>query len=153
MLNRIIFIIVGAFILMDVFGNARNSEATLVTNAQLDRLITDKAREYGFNPSLIHALVEVESGKKADIISNKGAIGLMQVVPRWHLKSCGLKSAKELMTPFKNLDCGLGYLRSNVDKYGLFNGLKAYNGGARCLKRNCGKENLEYPHKILNKLA
>jgi soluble lytic murein transglycosylase-like protein len=153
MLNKIILTFIGLLFLFDAFGATPTSDASIPRGGNIDKLITDKAREYGFAPSLIHALVEVESTKKTDAVSHMGAMGLMQVMPKYHLRSCGLKAASELFTPFKNLDCGLSILRNNVDKFGLFNGLKAYNGGAGCLKKNCGKENLEYPHKILNKLA
>ena len=153
MLNKIILIVVICFCLFDLLSAAEVSQASVNKVSNLDRLIDSKAKEFGFEPALIHALIEVESNKKVDARSHMGALGLMQVMPKYHLKSCGLKQAKELFTPSKNINCALSILRENVDKHGLFNGLKAYNGGSGCLKRNCAKENLEYPHKILNKLA
>ena len=40
--------------------------------------------KYGICPELIQAIVEKESNYNENAVSSHGAIGLMQVIPRWN---------------------------------------------------------------------
>ena len=46
------------------------------------RLVREYAAHYGVPPELIAALIDVESGWNSRAISNKGAMGLMQLMPK-----------------------------------------------------------------------
>lgn len=56
------------------------------------------SKEYELDMSLIAAVAKVESGFQKHAISDAGALGLMQIIPLWHLNK--LKMArKELNSP------------------------------------------------------
>lgn len=152
-MNKFIFLLLASFFLWDYASDPTKSEASYIKTITHEQLIKAKAEEYNFEPALINALIHVESGHNARAISQANARGLMQIVPKWHMERCYIKDERELFIAHINLDCGLSYLRELVDKHTLVNALKVYNGGNRCATRNCGKENREYPNKILKKLT
>lgn len=90
------------------------------------------------NPSLIGAMVFVESGFNPKAISHKGALGLMQIMPgtgEWVAKELGISNyaSEDLLEPEKNLRVGAWYL-DYLKR--LYNGndylaLASYNAGQR----------------------
>lgn len=99
-------------------------------------LITQYAAEYGLDPLLVAAVVQVESKYRPDAVSAKGAIGLMQIMPEtgeWiagQLKLDGF-TPSDLSDPATNIRLGTWYL---ADLNREFDGdpavvLAAYNGG------------------------
>lgn len=77
-------------------------------------------------PSLVKAVIQVESAGKPKAVSGKGAAGLMQLMPA---------TAKELgvadrFDPEQNIEGGSRYLQQMLDKYGKTDiALAAYNWG------------------------
>lgn len=77
-------------------------------------------------PSLVKAVIQVESAGKPEAVSSKGAAGLMQLMPA---------TAKELgvadrFDPEQNVEGGSRYLQQMLDKYGKTDiALAAYNWG------------------------
>ena len=77
-------------------------------------------------PSLVKAVIQVESAGKPKAVSSKGAAGLMQLMPA---------TAKELgiadrFDPEQNIEGGSRYLQQMLDKYGKTDiALAAYNWG------------------------
>ena len=113
-------------------------EVALVTNiitpplksaskVQYKQIIAEVSRIYGLENALLHAVVFMESGYRSNAVSRKGAVGLMQLMP---------KTAKRygVADPFdsvQNLHGGAKYLR---DLLKTFNNdislvLAAYNAG------------------------
>jgi soluble lytic murein transglycosylase-like protein len=95
--------------------------------AQYRHLIEQTAREYNLDPALLHAIITVESGYSPGIVSPKGAVGLMQVLPATG-ERFGITT---LDNPKANLRAGSRYLKFLL---GLFNQdlplvLAAYNAG------------------------
>ncbi len=88
---------------------------------------------------LICATITHESGRTWDpgVISNAGAMGLMQIMPntgKWLAKYERLTftSAEEvLFNPIYNIRMGSRYLSSLIEIYDLEGGLAAYNGGEK----------------------
>lgn len=80
-------------------------------------------------PSLIKAVIQVESGNKPDAVSKVGAIGLMQLMPAT-AKDLGL-SEDEIADPEKNVEAGARYLQRLVNRYNgdIELALAAYNWG------------------------
>ncbi len=87
------------------------------------------------DPYLVASLIRQESEFNPNALSNKNAVGLMQLLPK-----TGKKVAKEvklrhfsptqLFTPEVNLQLGTRYFRGLVDKFGAFEyALAAYNAG------------------------
>ena len=81
------------------------------------------------------SLIRQESEFNPNAVSNKNALGLMQLLPRVGkgvAKQVKLKhfSAPQLFTPAVNLQLGTRYFRSMVDQFGGFEyALAAYNAG------------------------
>src|SRR5207302_775323 len=54
----------------------------VVATAKAPReLVEAAARKNGLPPNFVHSVVSAESGYKADAVSPKGAVGLMQLMP------------------------------------------------------------------------
>jgi soluble lytic murein transglycosylase len=89
----------------------------------------------GLDPYLVASLVRQESEFNPGAVSNKNAMGLMQLLPRVGkgvAKQVKLKhfSPPQLFTPAINLQLGTRYFRSMVDQFGGFEyALAAYNAG------------------------
>src|SRR6266567_4668078 len=87
------------------------------------------------DPYMVASLIRQESEFNPNAVSNKNALGLMQLLPRVGkgvAKQEKLKhfSAQLLFTPAINLQLGTRYFRSMVDQFGGFEyALAAYNAG------------------------
>ena len=72
---------------------------------------------------MVAALVFVESSCRANAVSKKGAVGLVQVNPRvWRY------SLQALQDPYTNLQVGTRILAGYIRAHGLREGLHRYNG-------------------------
>ena len=67
------------------------------------------------DPYYIFAVIEVESSFKSNAVSEKGAIGLMQVLPAWGEKF-GFGADRLFDSKF-NISVGTRILRMNIDKH------------------------------------
>ncbi len=113
-------------------------------------LIDGQARAVDLDPVLVRALVQVESGYNPEALSNKGAMGLMQLMP---------ETARDLAvaSPFEpaaNVRGGTAYLRSLLDRFGRVElALAAYNAGPAAVAQYGGippyPETVEYVRRIL----
>lgn len=97
-------------------------------------LIRRAAERYGLATTLLHALIEVESGYRADAESPRGAKGLMQLMPNM-LAHYGVRDPFD---PVANIDAGAKYLRRLLDEFGVRSGLAAYNAGEGAVRRHGG---------------
>lgn len=77
-------------------------------------------------PSLVKAVIQVESAGKPEAVSSKGAGGLMQLMPAT-AKQLGIA---DRFDPEQNVEGGSRYLQQMLDKYGKTDiALAAYNWG------------------------
>jgi len=87
------------------------------------------------DPYMVASLIRQESEFNPNAVSNKNALGLMQLLPKVGkgvAKQQKLKhfSAPQLFTPAVNLQLGTKYFRAMVDEFGGFEyALAAYNAG------------------------
>lgn len=98
--------------------------------------IAAAARSHGIEPALLHAVISAESAYRAQAVSNKGALGLMQVMPAT-ARRYGL-GEQDLRQPATNIATGTRYL---ADLLRLFSGdmrlaLAAYNAGEHAVMRH-----------------
>ncbi|MBV8666292.1 MAG: lytic transglycosylase domain-containing protein [Burkholderiaceae bacterium] len=110
--------------------------------AALDPLVQRAASTHGIRAALLKAVIEVESGFDEHAFSNKGAIGLMQVMPA----TAARYGQFDLYSAEQNVDVGARYLR---DLLAMFNGdvrlaVAAYNAGENAVIRS-GRRIPAYP--------
>ena len=92
-----------------------------------DDLIVEHSRLNNVRPSLVRAVVQVESGFNPRAYSPKGAMGLMQLMPAT-AREFGVKNP---FNPEENVRGGVAYLKQLLDRYDNNEelALAAYNAG------------------------
>ncbi|MDD5331137.1 MAG: lytic transglycosylase domain-containing protein [Sulfuricella sp.] len=106
----------------------------IADKAKYNQLVEKIARLYGLESALLHAVISVESHYIPTAVSNRGAVGLMQLMPGT-AKRYGVANAFD---PVQNVHGGAKYLR---DLLVMFNSdlslaLAAYNAGEFSVIRN-----------------
>ena len=102
---------------------------------KLAKVIVDECGENDLDPFLILAMIQTESNFIPKAVSSKGAIGLMQVMPRtgeFVAKHTGISfnGIRSLYDPFVNVKLGIQYLSILEDQFdSLEYALAAYNYG------------------------
>jgi soluble lytic murein transglycosylase-like protein len=118
--------------------------------ANIDQLVDQTASRFQVDPELIRAIVRVESGYDPKAVSNKGAMGLMQLIPAT-AQRFGVANPFD---PKQNLEGGVNYLKYLLDLFGgdLSLSLAAYNAGEHTVQRSGGipaiPETQNYVRKI-----
>ena len=92
-----------------------------------DQLIRDNALLHGVRTDLVRAVVQVESGFNPIARSPKGALGLMQLMPKT-MEEFGVRNA---FNPAENIRGGVAYLKQLLLRYSNNEvlALAAYNAG------------------------
>ncbi|MBX5480924.1 MAG: lytic transglycosylase domain-containing protein [Myxococcaceae bacterium] len=146
------------FALIDEVLQKRAPNLGLTLRRQLGVAIADEARQAGYDPLLILAIIDVESDFLEDAVSNKGARGLMQIKPStlyFLAQREGLKLSREEVAsdPALCVRLGIRYLRWLNDRFkDLDLTLMAYNAGPARIRQAMRDRNLEpfrrYPHLV-----
>lgn len=95
------------------------------------------AATYGVDPRLARALAWMESGFQPDVVSNVGAVGVMQLLPEtWDWVDTNLIGASTARTYEGNIQAGVRYLRWQLDHFGGDTrlALAGYYQGARAVR-------------------
>ena len=118
-----------------------------------DSIISRASAAHGVDARLVHAVIKVESAYQERARSAKGAMGLMQLMPA----TARLYAVADPYDPVTNIDAGVKYLRSLLDRFPLKLALAAYNAGAGAVERFRGvppyPETGDYVRRILEQLA
>ena len=103
-----------------------------IPSAYVD-IINTACNRHGIDPSLVHAIVKVESDFNPYALSRKGAMGLMQLMPQTAVEM----KVGNSFNPHDNIDGGVRYLRYLMDRYegNLPLALAAYNSGETAVKK------------------
>lgn len=120
-------------------------------------LIAAAARRSGLPVEFVKSVVAAESAFRADAVSPKGAIGLMQLMP-----STAREYGADPSDPRQNVEAGTQYLRDLLVKYQnddhqVLRALAAYNAGPGAVDHYHGvppyRETIDYITRVLRKYA
>jgi soluble lytic murein transglycosylase len=113
------------------FGNDRGFQPRAYAE-----LVESAAAKYGLDPNLLFAVMRVESVFDRRIISNAGAVGLMQIMPHTGQRIAyrlGINDfdPAQLLDPQRNLEFSAWYLASLLQRFDgrLPLAIASYNGG------------------------
>ena len=113
-------------------------------------IVRAAAERHRVGAEILHALIEVESGYRADAVSRRGAMGLMQLMP----VTVERYNVADPFDPAANIDAGARYLRYLFDQFGMQAGLAAYNAGEGAVRRFRGvppyRETVRYVARVLS---
>lgn len=114
-------------------------------------IISAMAQTHGVDPVLVSALIQVESGNRPTARSNKGAMGLMQLMP----STARQYNLRNPYDPKANIAAGVKHLKSLLDRFRTVDlALAAYNAGEGAVKKFNGippyRETRNYVSRILS---
>jgi soluble lytic murein transglycosylase-like protein len=117
-----------------------------------DPIIESAATKHEVDARIVKAVIQIESAFQPRARSPKGAMGLMQLMP----KTAKAYEARNPYDPASNIDAGTKYLKRLLDEFELPLALAAYNAGEGAVRRFGGippyGETQAYVAKILGLL-
>jgi len=129
----------------------RRMDRPVIPSGTWDGTIARTARQHKVSPGLVKAVIHTESAFDPRAVSPKGALGLMQLMPRT-AKRLGVQDPFD---PRDNISGGTRYLRYLMDLYrgNLPLALAAYNAGEGAVEEYGGippyGETRRYVKKVL----
>jgi len=122
----------------------------------IDSFIVDSSRRYSIDPLLIYSQMHQESSFKLRALSNKGASGLMQLMPA----TARRHGVTNIYDPKQNIDGGVKYMRMLLDMFGgdVSLALAGYNAGEGAVMKYGNtippyNETREYVRRISSRYA
>jgi soluble lytic murein transglycosylase-like protein len=129
---------------------AEASQVLPLPTTPYSEIIATVAQAHGVDPMLVSALIQVESGYRPTAKSNKGAMGLMQLMPA----TARQYKVRNPYDPKANIAAGVQHLKALIDRWGVEWGLAAYNAGEGAVKKFNGvppyRETRDYVTRILS---
>ena len=117
-------------------------------------IITKAAEKAGLPPDILHSVARAESGYRTNAVSPKGAIGLMQLMP----KTAAALNANPY-DPQQNAEAGAEYLAQLLEKYKddphqVSKAVAAYNAGPGAVDKYKGippyRETVDYVSRVIS---
>lgn len=104
--------------------------------SRYDEIIERYSEKYRVDPTLVRAVIQVESNFNPRCVSNKGARGLMQLIPA----TANRYGVTKVHDPEENIKAGIRYLSFLLQMFGddLQHALAAYNAGEGAVQRYGG---------------
>lgn len=114
-------------------ATAKTLGAYTTGNAVIDGYILDSSLRHDIDPRLIFAQMSQESSFRKGATSNKGASGLMQLMPA----TAARFGVKNIYNPKQNIEAGVRYMRWLLDEFSgdVKLALAAYNAGEGSVKK------------------
>lgn len=105
-------------------------KGVVAKTARYESIVAEAAERFAISASWIQAVIDIESHGDPRALSPKGAIGLMQLMPKTYEE---LRSRYALgadpYDPRDSIMAGAAYLREMYDRFGVSGFLAAYNAG------------------------
>lgn len=137
--NKKFLIFIVFVILMVIFLTVnRNKLLKIVYPKEYSHIVNEYRDKYNVDEELIYAVIKAESNFKIGAVSNKGAIGLMQLMEETAVDVARKSSIEmdfsnireELLKPENNINIGTKYLSDLLNRYNNKEiALAAYNAG------------------------
>ena len=104
--------------------------------SQFDAIIERYALQHGIDPVLVRAVIIVESNFDPRCVSNKGARGIMQLMP----ETAKRYGVRDIFNVEQNIRGGIRYLADLLEMFpnDVSRALAAYNAGEGAVLRNGG---------------
>lgn len=132
--HQLIKIIITAAIILIIMIILRSTILKINYPQKYSQYVEKYSQEYNIDKELIYAMIKAESNFKEEAVSNKQAIGLMQI-----LESTAYEVAKglekeitkeDIINPEINICLGTKYLSTLIKKYGNIElAIASYNAG------------------------
>jgi hypothetical protein len=108
----------------------------LPAKSPIESLIAAAASRHLIDPDFVASVVKAESGFIPTAVSPKGALGLMQLMPR----TAASLGVQNVLDPAANVEGGTKYLRQLLDQYDgdALKALAAYNAGPQRVEQYGG---------------
>lgn len=126
--------------------------AGIGTSNGYEDVIRSASDRYSIDADLIRAVIKVESDFKSGARSNKGAMGLMQLMP----DTARLHNVTDVFDPIDNIEGGVRHLKLLLARYqgDVELSLAAYNAGIKAVEKHGGippfTETREYVKRVLS---
>jgi soluble lytic murein transglycosylase-like protein len=131
--------------------NNGQAPVSAVMNSSYDEFIRVASGRYNVDADLVRAVIKAESDFNAGARSQKGAMGLMQLMP----ETARLHNVSDAYDPNANVEGGVRHLRMLLDRYDgdLELSLAAYNAGSAAVEKHRGippfSETRDYVRRVL----
>jgi len=115
---------------------ALNFDCGALAPRETERLVQTAARKQSVSPELLRAVIRQESAFRPCAVSEKGALGLMQLMPATAVAF----NVNDPFDPQQNILGGAAYLRQLIERYSgdASLALSAYNAGPQIVDRIAG---------------
>jgi soluble lytic murein transglycosylase-like protein len=131
---------------------ASGSSVSRYDRALHEPIIREMSARYRVDSDLVRAVIKAESDFNPNAVSNKGAKGLMQLMP----ETAQDMQVRNIFSPRENVEGGVKYLRRLLDMFNnnLSLTLAAYNAGENVVKDNNNAippypETIDYVQRVL----
>ena len=124
---------------------------TVLSRGELDRIIRQVALRHGLDAELVRSIIRAESNFNPLAVSDKGAGGLMQLMPA----TASAYRVKDIFDAEENVEAGVRYLKHLMGEFNrnLVLVLAAYNAGPAAVRNHQGippfAETREYIRRVL----
>ncbi|MFZ0804232.1 MAG: lytic transglycosylase domain-containing protein [Terriglobales bacterium] len=118
---------------------------------EIDAAIDQAASRHNVDPSLVRAVIKVESNFNPNAVSRKGAMGLMQLMPQ----TARRLNVSNPFDPEQNVDAGVRQLKQLMENYGgdVKLTLAAYNAGPGAVARSAGVPHYAETRKYVKRIT
>ena len=141
---------------LDHEGNAAASSPAaspgkIFSEREINAAIDEAAARHNVDPSLVRAVIKVESNFNPNAVSRKGAMGLMQLMPQ----TAHQLKVTNPFDPGQNVDAGVRHLKQLMESYGgdVKLTLAAYNAGQGAVSRSNGIPHFAETRKYVNRIT
>jgi len=135
-----------------IYMRERSTRASSIyASSKYDQIISEASKRHGIAFPLLKAQIKVESDFNPRAVSKKGALGLMQIMP----KNIKALRVNDPFDPRENIMAGARYFKQLLERFNgeLHLALAAYNAGPNTVDRYKRvppfRETVDYVEKVM----